>query len=330
MRPSKKTWFEFITLTIILLVVFLIWLGVAYWIDLTIIGMEGAKLETNAIEARGLFGDKFGAVNALFSGLAFAGIIFTIFLQRRDIDQTRTAFDNQNKTANHERFDSTFFQILLLHNDITSRLSDLEMEGRKSFVAFNEKIRQLGEYYPLYVALAKIDREAVRQIRDTKSLAAISPDKLSAADRQNIEVALKDGPAGCDNFLDESLEMHERIIKNTYTKAASEHIDSYSQYFRNLYHLLKFIRDSKLIDESEKLLYIKIVRSQLSEPELVALFYNSISPIQLPGRESMELGHPKMGNLLSDFDILQNMSPRSIFHPAHRNIFEKNNPRSKV
>ena len=34
---------------------------------------------------RGTFGDLFGAVNALFSGLAFAGLIYTIVLQKRDL-----------------------------------------------------------------------------------------------------------------------------------------------------------------------------------------------------------------------------------------------------
>lgn len=34
---------------------------------------------------RGVIGDSFGAINALFSGLAFAGVIFTILLQRADI-----------------------------------------------------------------------------------------------------------------------------------------------------------------------------------------------------------------------------------------------------
>lgn len=34
---------------------------------------------------RGNFGDTFGAVNALFAGLAFAGMIFTILLQRREL-----------------------------------------------------------------------------------------------------------------------------------------------------------------------------------------------------------------------------------------------------
>ena len=34
-------------------------------------------------EERGQFGDMFGAVNALFSGLAFAGLILTLILQRK-------------------------------------------------------------------------------------------------------------------------------------------------------------------------------------------------------------------------------------------------------
>jgi len=38
---------------------------------------------------RGAFGDKFGAVNALFSGLAFAGVIYAILLQRKELELQR-------------------------------------------------------------------------------------------------------------------------------------------------------------------------------------------------------------------------------------------------
>ncbi|MGK0175535.1 MAG: hypothetical protein ACI9AT_001922 [Ulvibacter sp.] len=38
---------------------------------------------------RGTFGDLFGAVNALFSGLAFAGLIYTIVLQKQDLKLQR-------------------------------------------------------------------------------------------------------------------------------------------------------------------------------------------------------------------------------------------------
>ena len=38
---------------------------------------------------RGQFGDSFGAVNALFSGLAFAGLISALFLQRNELQLQR-------------------------------------------------------------------------------------------------------------------------------------------------------------------------------------------------------------------------------------------------
>ena len=40
-------------------------------------------------QSRGQFGDVFGAVNSLFSGLAFSGLIFAILLQREDLELQR-------------------------------------------------------------------------------------------------------------------------------------------------------------------------------------------------------------------------------------------------
>jgi CRISPR/Cas system CMR-associated protein Cmr5 small subunit len=38
---------------------------------------------------RGQFGDMFGGINSLFSGLAFAGLIYTIILQRKELTLQR-------------------------------------------------------------------------------------------------------------------------------------------------------------------------------------------------------------------------------------------------
>jgi hypothetical protein len=47
------------------------------------------------LEQRGQFGDMFGAVNSLFTGLAFAGLIATIFLQRDELALQRTELQLQ-------------------------------------------------------------------------------------------------------------------------------------------------------------------------------------------------------------------------------------------
>lgn len=43
----------------------------------------------------GTFGDMFGAINALFSGLAFAGLIYTITVQKEELIEQRKAIKMQ-------------------------------------------------------------------------------------------------------------------------------------------------------------------------------------------------------------------------------------------
>jgi hypothetical protein len=46
-------------------------------------------------EDKGTHGDSFGSVNALFTGLAFAGLVFSILLQQRQIRLQRADFLSQ-------------------------------------------------------------------------------------------------------------------------------------------------------------------------------------------------------------------------------------------
>lgn len=60
---------------------------------------------------RGQFGDVFGAANALFSGLAFAGLIYAILLQREDLALQRkelelTRQELQRSAAAQEKSES--------------------------------------------------------------------------------------------------------------------------------------------------------------------------------------------------------------------------------
>ena len=48
-------------------------------------------------EKRGQFGDMFGAVNALFSGLAFTGVIIAILIQRDELSLQRKELELNRK-----------------------------------------------------------------------------------------------------------------------------------------------------------------------------------------------------------------------------------------
>lgn len=58
-----------------------------------------------SIAKTSLFGESFGAISTLFSGLAFAGLMLTIHLQRQELAESKIAFKK-------ERFEDTYFKLL--------------------------------------------------------------------------------------------------------------------------------------------------------------------------------------------------------------------------
>lgn len=71
-------------------------------------------------EYRGVTGDMFGAVNALFSGLAFAGLIYTITVQRQELALQRAAIEMQTEELKMQR-------------EETARSAD-QLEGQKNLL----------------------------------------------------------------------------------------------------------------------------------------------------------------------------------------------------
>jgi hypothetical protein len=67
-------------------------------------------------------GDKFGGLTTLFTGLAFAGLVFTILLQKVQI---KDAEEEQFQ----QRFDATFFQLL---NNINQIIESIEIRDTKT------------------------------------------------------------------------------------------------------------------------------------------------------------------------------------------------------
>lgn len=75
--------------------------------------------DAQSLEA-GTFGDMFGAVNALFSGLAFAGLIYTITVQRQELALQREAITMQTEELRMQR-------------EETARSAD-QLEGQKNLL----------------------------------------------------------------------------------------------------------------------------------------------------------------------------------------------------
>ncbi len=81
-------------------------------------------ISTYSMDKAGVFGDSFGILTSVFSGLAFAGVIWTVLSQLEELSITRDQLKNQG-------IESAFFQMLNLHNEMLNEidLSDKTATG---------------------------------------------------------------------------------------------------------------------------------------------------------------------------------------------------------
>jgi hypothetical protein len=193
---------------------------------------------------RGTFGDMFGAVNALFSGLAFAGLIYTILIQRQELSgqqlelrrsriqfkaQTRLLTE-QNKALRDERHERTFFQLLAFQHEIVDavRVAESRESGR---ACFQDLWRRLGDGWN---------------------------------DSRRREPGLDPGAA------------LNKVYENFYFQYQS----AIGHYLRSLGEILSYIASHAELQSS---MYPSLVRSQLSSHELLIIMYHGLSAQAEPG-----------------------------------------------
>jgi len=193
---------------------------------------------------RGTYGDMFGAVNSLFSGLAFAGLIFTIYLQknelglqRKELELTRLELQGQRETMQAhnnqislQNFEGTFFQMLRLHNELLNSIDTTVGGGDSAVKIFS------------------------------------GSDCFMRAWRRYKDSFFKDANQEDEN---ERLEQINNVFSDLWKNYESE----FGHYFRSLYNVVKFVHESDIENKKQ---YTNIVRAQLSGQELLLLMYNCI------------------------------------------------------
>jgi hypothetical protein len=186
--------------------------------------------------------NKYDPLSALFSGLAFWGVIYAILLQkseltlqRKELELTRgevrgqkEQLEAQNLTLRQQRFENTFFSLLDLYVNIVNSMTTeshhgLHLKGRECFTYMVNELRRQYKF---------------------------------------LQEGQKDWQprALCDKAWSDVVSPRYHLM---------------SHYFRTLFNIFQFIDVSDICDKQT---YYNFIRAQLSSPELTLLFYTSINP----------------------------------------------------
>ena len=260
---DKKGWSVWAILIVSLLVclaVSIVGICLSYWF-VSNQNIEGT--ESSLLNARGLFGDSWGGVNAIISAFAFAGVIVTLFLQNRDLNlqrremaRQREEFAKENETLKYQRFENLFYNMLNLHQEIVAALRfDYKIEDP---LIISPGVEQSSgpNYWKSYYTVA--GREVFRYTFEEAKIEESGKDEYD----QRREIR------GYRGYLHrKGLEAYDNTWIPTY----------YDHYFRHLYKMVQFV-DSQGFPFDVAYKYISLLRGTLSRYELVWLYYNALTP----------------------------------------------------
>lgn len=228
----------------------------------------------------GTFGDFIGGtLNPILTFLTFMALLITIVLQQKELAETRNelaasarALEDQHISLDRQNFETTFFQMLTLHNTIVNSI-DLEWRNRtpNSFDA----------------ASGDIQRRAVG--RD----------------------CFKQFFANYKQYYDEigELDDQERLQK-AYDRFWNWRQQDLAHYYRYLYNVLRFVYEYRGI--GDKLRYVKLLRAQLSDYELLMLFYTALNNNGL-----------NYWIYIHVYELFDNLPPNMLIRPEHKALYSE-------
>jgi hypothetical protein len=208
-------------------------------------------------EASGQRGDTYGIVNSLFSALAFAGLFYTILIQRKELKETKQEFITQNATLRTQRFENTFFSLLdQRHRLISQHRIEIPSQG------------------PVVTGLEDQGKLRVEGLAIIESLNRDLTERLKMFD------------------LSTEQKVNDTTFTNfgiQYNKAIHYYKSFVPFYVGSLHSILKFAEQSNLIEDDDRQFYFNIIRTHLSLPEKMFLYYYmSIAPIESSGGKYRE------------------------------------------
>lgn len=105
---------------------------------------NGYVIGTGTLADRGTFGDSFGVITSLFTGLGFAGLTITLVIQQWQISRQKQDSENARDDQNFARYDSTLHQLLDLYKQsvdcVVIKRDETTFEGLEGIGHANNKL----------------------------------------------------------------------------------------------------------------------------------------------------------------------------------------------
>lgn len=205
-------------------------------------------------------------------------------LQKVELEETRKVFKLQSDTMKLQQFESTFFNLLGIHQN---NISDMDITYDKIKNQFADRFN-----------LKDGDIEKINLAG--RDCFVFFTAQLKTIYENNIYKGKYEG---------RSFKNENDLVVQSYDEFFNKYQTDLGHYYRTLYHFYKFVKNSSTNDINR---YTSIIRAQLSNDELVLLFYNGIT----------DYGE-KFKPLIEDFHVFKNLNLESLLNKEHKPYYSE-------
>nr|WP_121269848.1 putative phage abortive infection protein [Pedobacter schmidteae] len=254
-------------------------------------------------------------IAAPFIAFAAALLTFLAFwVQYQANLHQRTAFVNEqeqrkkdeegrDKLWQKERFETRFFELLKIHRTNVDQMDVAgKIKGRKLFIHFYREFRYIYLWTELHEKALRKEKKIKRKTNlvefsykiffygiginsekhylpdldtSTKELFERIKPRLEACQEKYLE--------GQKSTIDRGLQIYDKPLATSADEYTLEmyfypfdgYLNHLGHYYRHLYRTVQFVIKNKILELSEKVEYMEILRAQLSDFEQLLLYYNA-------------------------------------------------------
>lgn len=277
---------------LVTLVVITVSVWFAYW------GLIDVSLDS---ADRGGWGDKFGGLNALFTGVAFGALVYSLYMQRKDLQSQRKQLKLQLEELELQRKELrlTRREIKQQAEEMRGQKEQLELQAKE--MAMQREQNQIQQLNTIFFQLLESHERFIDSISEFTHRVESSTHKEVQGKEffrvicSNINIIhKKEYPAKNGHYFErlnaskdyKHLVDEMRLYHLIYGSFKSQHKNIFNNFFRGLINYIGVISTFPLDTTSSpkkkyanelKRKYLRILRSKLSDAELILLAYEGMS-----------------------------------------------------
>lgn len=198
-------------------------------------------------------------------------------------------------------------QIELTHSQVEVKATRYELQGQKEQLIEQNKTAKLQRFENTFFSLLANYTSLVNNIDIRKKETVLAQGHASFETFYRRFIEYCQDTARESGVLMDELSFAKTL--NSYMYFFDQNHNHLGHYFRNLYHILKLIKQESALEDKKR--YSNLIRAQLSSFELVLLFYNCLS----------DYGKEKFYPLIEEFDFLKHIDVDLLINKDHLNEY---------